>query len=80
MKISYYDLSIEENEGGGFLARCPDLQGAFAEGDSPEDAIANCISVIDMIIAYRRERNETITSKPKKELKKLSVSIPVLVG
>jgi predicted RNase H-like HicB family nuclease len=80
MKIAYYDIAVEENDGGGFIARCADIQGAFAEGDTPEDAIANCIGVIDMIFAYRRERKETMATKPEKEIQKLSVSIPVLVS
>ena len=79
MKIANFDITVKENEGGGYLARCEDIQGAFAEGETPEDAIANCISVIDMIIAYRHERNEQIPSKEQRETESVSVSIPVLV-
>ena len=79
MKIANFDITVQENEGGGYLAQCDDIQGAFAEGETPEDAIANCISVIDMIIAYRRERNERVPSKEQRETESVSVSIPVLV-
>jgi len=78
MKIANFDITVQDNEGDGYLARCDDIQGAFAEGETPEDAIANCISVIDMIIAYRRERNEQIPSKEQIETESVSVSIPVL--
>jgi len=80
MKIADFDITVQENEGGGYLARCDDIQGAFAEGDIPEDAIANCISVIDMIIAYRCERNEQVPLKKQREIESVSVSIPILVS
>ena len=44
----------------GYLARCPNIQGAFAEGDTIEEAIFNCIDVVKMIYQYRKERGETI--------------------
>jgi len=80
MKIANFDIVVQENEGGGYIAQCNDIQGAFAEGDTPEDAIANCISIIDMIIAYKRERNERIAPKEQREIESVSVSIPVLVS
>ena len=80
MKVADFNIGVHENEGGGYLAQCDDIQGAFAEGETPEDAIANCISVIDMIIAYRRERNEPIPLNHQREEENIFVSIPVLVG
>ncbi len=44
----------------GYLASVPDLQGAFAEGDSVEEAIFSCIDVAKMIVAYRAERGESL--------------------
>ncbi len=52
-------VEIEKND-DGFLARIPGIQGAFAEGDTVEDAIFNCIDVATMIFEYRKERNEPI--------------------
>lgn len=49
---------MEAND-DGYLARCPGIQGAFAEGDTIEEAIFNCIDVIKMIIAYRTERRKS---------------------
>ena len=80
MKIADFDITVQENEGGGYIARCGNIQGAFAEGETPEDAIANCISVIDMIIAYKRERKEPIPMNRQRETESVSVSIPVLVS
>jgi predicted RNase H-like HicB family nuclease len=42
--------------GDGYLASVPGLQGAFAEGDTVEEAIFNCFDVVKLIIAYREER------------------------
>jgi predicted RNase H-like HicB family nuclease len=58
-KAVYLSLVIEPNE-GGYLAQCPGIQGAFAEGDSIEEAIFNCVDVIKMIAAFRAERGETL--------------------
>jgi len=80
MKIADFDIIVRENKGGAYLARCDDIQGAFAEGETPEDAIANCIGVIDMIIAYKHERNEQVPLKKQRESESVSVSIPVLVS
>ena len=80
MKIADFDITVQENEGGGYLAQCDNIRGAFAEGDTPEDAIANCISVIDMIIAYKHERNEQVPLEKQREIDSVSVSIPILVS
>ena len=55
-KISYLNLIITTNE-DGFLARCPGIQGGFAEGETIEEAIFNCIDVVKMIAEYRKKRN-----------------------
>ena len=52
-------IEIEKNE-DGFLARVPGVQGAFAEGDTIEEALFNCIDVTKMIMEYRKERNERV--------------------
>ena len=38
-------IKIEKN-GDGFLASIPNVQGAFAEGDTIEDALFNCVDVV----------------------------------
>ena len=52
-------LVLEVND-DGYLASAPGLQGAFAEGDTVEEAIFNCIDVVKMIAAYRAERGESL--------------------
>lgn len=46
MKPTFNDFSIEirplsAEEGGGFLATFPDLPGCMADGETPEEAIAD---------------------------------------
>ena len=43
-----------------FIARCPLVQGAFAEGDTPEEAISELFDVLRLILQYRREREEDL--------------------
>jgi predicted RNase H-like HicB family nuclease len=47
---------VIERNGDGYLASVPSIQGAFAEGDTIEEAIFNCADVLEMISAFRRER------------------------
>lgn len=77
-KILYLTVIIEPNN-DGYLARCPGIQGGFAEGDTIEEAIFNCVDVVKMIAAYRAERGETlgineVSLSPNMQL---SLSIPV---
>lgn len=47
-----YPVLIEPltpEDGGGFLARAPDLPGCMSDGETPEEAIAN---VRDAIVAW----------------------------
>ena len=55
----FLSLVLDPNE-DGYLASVPGIQGAFAEGDTIEEAIFNCIEVVKMIIAYRTERGEDL--------------------
>jgi len=58
-KALYLTMVIEAND-DGYLARCPGIQGGFAEGDTIEEAIFNCVDVVKMIAAYREERGEIL--------------------
>ena len=53
----YPSIVLKVND-DGFLASVTGLQGAFAEGDTVEEAIFNCMDVVQLIAAYRSERGE----------------------
>lgn len=79
--ITYLSLIVEAND-DGYLSRCPGIRGAFAEGDTVEEAIFNCIDVVKMITSYRRERGESlgiIKTELANEVQ-MAVSIPIGVG
>jgi predicted RNase H-like HicB family nuclease len=51
---------VIENNDDGYLAKIPSIQGAFAEGDTPQEAIFNCLDVLTMIIEYKKEQNQPL--------------------
>ncbi|MBU4332358.1 type II toxin-antitoxin system HicB family antitoxin [Patescibacteria group bacterium] len=53
--LNFYPTKIEEQEEGGFLASCPTIQGAWAEGDTIEDAVLNLQDVVSKILEYRKK-------------------------
>ena len=55
----YLSLVLEAND-DGYLASAPGIQGAFAEGDTIEEALFNCVDVVKLIAAYRAERGESL--------------------
>jgi len=78
-KIFYLTMVVEAND-DGYLARCADIQGAFAEGDTIEEAIFNCVDVVKMIVAYRAERNESLNKKEIKLTPEMQFSFAMPVG
>ena len=61
MKDSTILVSIElEKNDDGYLAKVPGIQGAFAEGDTIEEAVFNCVDVAKMIFEFRKSRNESL--------------------
>ena len=77
----FLSIVLETNE-DGYLATVPGLQGAFAEGDTVEEAIFNCVDVVKMISAYRAERGESLGLN-EVELApdmRLTVAIPIGIG
>ncbi len=65
------NIRIEKNE-DGFLASCPSIDGAFAEGATELEALANLFDVIQMIQEYKK-------NKPKIGRSSIHFSIPISV-
>lgn len=57
-EVALLSVLVEVN-GDGYLASVPGIQGAVAEGDTMEEAIFNCVDVVNMIAAYRADRGES---------------------
>jgi predicted RNase H-like HicB family nuclease len=43
-----------------YIAKCPLIQGAFAEGETSDKAIKELMDVVKMILEYRKERGEDL--------------------
>ena len=77
----FVSVVVDAND-NGYLASVPGLQGAFAEGDTVEEAIFNCVDVVKLIAAYRAERGESLGFNQVELTPKtrMTLSIPVGVG
>ena len=78
-KILYLTMVIEPND-DGYLARCPDIQGAFAEGDTVEESVFNCVDVVKLIASYRSERSESLGRNEIEILPEMRFSFAMPVG
>jgi len=47
------DIQIRKND-DGFLATCPKVGGAFAEGSTEPEALYNLLDVMEMIVDYKK--------------------------
>jgi predicted RNase H-like HicB family nuclease len=50
-------ISFEEDT---YIAQCPLIQGAFAEGETPQEASKELTEVIELILEYKKERGESV--------------------
>ncbi len=73
-KTYFYPIRIEVHREGGYHAKCPILQGAFADGETIEEVVENLRDVIRLILKYREERERKkfyVPSLPIKKVKAL---------
>ncbi len=76
MKILQLPVIISFDE-DTYIAKCPSIQGAFAEGETPEEAVKELINVIQMIKEYKKERGEPISNEIILETDHMEITIPV---
>jgi antitoxin HicB len=55
-----YPYTVEPQEGGGLFVQFVDLEEAFTEGATPEEAAFNAAEVLSGILSYRLEQGDTI--------------------
>ncbi len=75
----FVSMVVDTND-DGYLASVPGLQGAFAEGDTIEEAIFNCVDVVKMIAAYRAERGESLGFNQVELTPKTRMTLSIPVG
>ena len=59
MNLSY-PYTVEPQEGGGLFVQFVDIEEAFTEGATPEEAAFNAAEVLSGILAHRLERGDAI--------------------
>jgi len=72
-------IKVEKND-DGYLASIPGIQGAFAEGDTIEEALFNCVDVVKLIIQYRKERGEALGFNLFNFNKSNSITVALPIG
>ncbi len=63
MKTYRFQVIIEQDEDGLYVADVPSLQGCHTQGETFEEALENIREVIEMCIQEMREDGETIESR-----------------
>ncbi|MBF0609313.1 MAG: type II toxin-antitoxin system HicB family antitoxin [Candidatus Magnetobacterium sp. LHC-1] len=77
MKILEAPIIVEYDQ-DTYIARCPFIQGAFADGDTPEEALKELIDVIKLIMEYRAEIGQSLdVTDMTVETTKVITSIPI---
>lgn len=82
-KTYLYPITVEPHEEGGYHVKCPILQGAWADGNTIEEAIENLRDVIRLIIKYREDRERkkffipSLPSEKTKVLRDLNIAITI---
>lgn len=51
---------LSEQDGGGFVARVPDLPGCLADGETPAEALENAYDAIACWIEAAREQGRPV--------------------
>ena len=72
-------IKIEKND-DGYLAALPGIQGAFAEGDTIEEALFNCVDVVKLILEYRKEQGEELGFNLFNFTKSNSLTVSLPIG
>ena len=79
-KTYLYPIKIEQCEEGGFLAKCPSLQGCYAEGKTIDEAVENLRDVIKIANDYKKKRLKSfdiprVSIENRKMLGELNVAV-----
>jgi predicted RNase H-like HicB family nuclease len=59
-KDMQYTIIIRKAPDGFYIASCPLIPEAHAQGESYEECLANIKEVLELCIGYRKERNEEL--------------------
>ena len=63
-----FNIVVERDEDGVYIASCPALQGCYSQGDTYEEAVENLKGAIRLHIEARREVGEPIPIDVRREV------------
>ena len=63
-RIFTFNVLIEQDEDGFYVADCPQLQGCYTQGKTLEEAIAHIKDVIRLCLEELRAERKSIPSEP----------------
>ena len=55
-----FTVILEPEEDGGYSVHCPALPGCSSQGDTREDALANIVEAILLVLDVLREKNTPV--------------------
>ena len=55
-----YTIFIRQAPDGTFVAACPLIPEALAQGDTYDDCLTNVKEALDLSLSFRRERGEEV--------------------
>ncbi len=73
-RVFRFSVVIEKDR-DGYFAFCPELQGAYAQGDTYEEALENIKEVIQLHVEDRLESGEEIPQPESISLTSLEVTV-----
>ncbi len=82
-KTYLYPVNVEPHKEGGYHAKCPILQGAWADGETIEEAVDSLRDAIKLILKYREDRERkriyipNIPQQKAKILQELHIAVTV---
>ena len=68
-----YTVIVRKAPDGYYIAGCPTIPEARAQGKTHEECLANIREVLELCLQYRKERGEEIPSETDTE--KVTISI-----
>ncbi len=72
-----YSITVTQQDDGVFLAECKDVQGAWSEGNSADEAVENCKDAIKGVIQYHQEHNLALPAVKNIQEKRFTLEYPL---
>jgi predicted RNase H-like HicB family nuclease len=63
MGIHVFQVVIEQDEDGVFVAEVPGIQACYAQGDTFEEAMTNIKDVLEMCLEEMKSRGEQVPAQ-----------------